>query len=135
MIETLGLGWPDAPKRLEAALSTSGFVQLTDHGIDAAVLAQMRLLADQFFAHDHDEKVRFVHDDPAANRGYRARGCEALSYSLGEASPPDLFESFNAAPDPATEHRLTQQTPWPDEIVPGFSDAVLETFREFAVAW
>jgi isopenicillin N synthase-like dioxygenase len=36
-----------------------------------------------------------VNPDTAANRGYAAEGTEALSYSLGEASPPDLFEAFN----------------------------------------
>ena len=132
MIETVDLNSPNASGGIEAALSSIGFVQLVGHGLDGSVRKQLRSAADQFFDLDHSVKSGFVHEDPAANRGYRARGSEALSYSLGEESPPDLFESFNASPASTIEHPLLQATPWPDEVVPGFSNAVEDAFADFS---
>jgi hypothetical protein len=45
-----------------------------------------------------EEKRRWIVPDPGANRGYSEMGQEALSYSLGLESPPDLFEAFNVRP-------------------------------------
>ena len=92
----------------------------------------MRAVSNDFFALDVATKKRFVHPDSGANRGYRAKGSEALSYSLGEESPPDLFESFNSAPDPISPSALVQPTPWPDEVVPSFSASVCNYFVAFA---
>ena len=78
---------------------------------------------EEFFALPFATKAKYVVDDAAANRGYRQRGSEALSYSLGAASPPDLFESFNSGHDDrAGRHRLIQATPWPTEA-PTFAQA------------
>ena len=131
-IDTVDLQWPDAVKRLEVALALTGFVQLTGHGLSESSRRDFRAVSDVFFSLDHETKSRFVHPDPAANRGYRARGSEALSYSLGEPSPPDLFESFNTAPSaPAgVHHRLRQSTPWPNDVTPGFSAAATGCFYE-----
>ncbi len=133
-IDTVDLQSPEAAVLFGAALARTGFVQLENHGLDPDVRARYRSACDQFFDLSIDAKQRFVHPEPEANRGYRSRGSEALSYSLGEESPPDLFESFNAAPDPAdgASHRLMQNTPWPDEVVPEFSSALAEMFGEFA---
>ncbi len=133
MIDIVDLGASDAATRLEAALATTGFVELIGHELDESLRSSLRRACDEFFALEHTIKSRYVHHDPAANRGYRARGSEALSYSLGQESPPDLFESFNSAPAPANGgHRLLQETPWPDDVVPGFSDVVTAAFEDFA---
>ncbi len=133
-IDTVDLHGPDAVALFGAALARTGFVQLTNHGLDPDVRSRYRGACDAFFDLPIEDKQRFVHPEPEANRGYRSRGSEALSYSLGEESPPDLFESFNAAPDPAdgSTHRLKQSTPWPDEVVPEFSGVVGEMFADFA---
>lgn len=133
VVDTVDLTSSRAATSMEAALRTTGFVELVGHGLDRDLRADLRRVCDEFFALEHEVKTRFVHDDPAANRGYRARGSEALSYSLGQESPPDLFESFNSAPAPSLGgHRLMQSTPWPDELIPGFSDVVLGSFADFA---
>ena len=133
MIEIVDLGASDAAARLEIALAATGFVELTGHGLDESLRSRLRRACDEFFALEHSTKSRYVHKDPAANRGYRARGSEALSYSLGKESPPDLFESFNSAPAPVSGgHRLLQETPWPDDVVPGFSGVVTAAFADFA---
>ncbi len=113
-IDTVDLTDPSAPDRLDRALRKDGFVQLVGHGLADDVADALWVGMDEFFALPSALKRSCVVDDAAANRGYRHRGSEALSYSLGEASPPDLFESFNAGHDERVAgHRLIQATPWP----------------------
>lgn len=133
-IDTVDLAASGAGSAFAAALMRTGFVQVTGHGIDPEIRKRYRAACDAFFDQPIEQKQRFVHPEPEANRGYRSRGSEALSYSLGEESPPDLFESFNAAPDPmaGSTHRLLQSTPWPDEIVPDFSGSLVAMAAEFA---
>ena len=61
-----------------------------------------------------------------------SEGSEALAYSLGEETPPDLFESFNAGTDtPAGGWTdLVQPTPWPD-AVPTYRPAAQAALAEF----
>ena len=114
----------DAAEQLAAGLAALGFVQLVNHGADRRAAEALRAACDRFFGLPNETKRAFSHPAPEANRGFRAKGSEALSYSLGEASPPDLFESFNCAHDDrASDHPLLAQTPWPDEVAAGFSAA------------
>src|SRR4026209_270347 len=53
----------------------------------------------EFFSLPLDCKRRCTPSDPSINRGYAARGTEALSYSIGRDAPPDLFEAFNIGED------------------------------------
>lgn len=120
-LPTVDVELSTAATDLSAALEQLGFVQLVNHGLDRDVSANLRSACDTFFARAEADKRQFVHSDPAANRGYRAKGSEALSYSLGEASPPDLFESFNCGSDDRVSTSVLQQpTPWPSER---FADA------------
>jgi isopenicillin N synthase-like dioxygenase len=109
---------------LDAALRSTGFVQLLGHGLGRSVADRLRTACDLFFACDDATKAAYVHPSPLANRGHRRKGAEALSYSLGAASPPDLFESFNCGADDRVDGSpLFEATPWPDASVPGFSEA------------
>lgn len=117
MVPIVDLSSNDASRSLIEAFSAIGFAELTAHGVDPACSTALRTACDTFFGLPEDEKRRWVHPDPAANRGFRSKGSEALSYSLGEASPPDLFESFNCGSDHRTgTHRLMQNTPWPTTV-------------------
>lgn len=127
-IDTVDLSLPTAAADLERALRATGFVQLVGHGVDPDVRTAMIDASASFFALDAETKSSFAHPDLAANRGYRAKGSEALSYSLGEESPPDLFECFNSAPEPPVSSPLLKSTPWPDEAIPGYSIAALDYF-------
>ena len=124
-LDTVDLTSTTATTELGAALERTGFVQLVGHGLSDAARAQHREACDRFFALDEATKLGYVHEDPAANRGYRQKGSEALSYSLGRPAAPDLFESFNAGLSEglAGSHRLLQHTPWPDDRVEGFRAA------------
>ncbi|WP_437604330.1 2-oxoglutarate and iron-dependent oxygenase domain-containing protein [Sorangium sp. So ce590] len=78
-----------------AACETSGFLQVVGHGIPESMIAAMRAASDEFVALPLDRKLLVRPAHPGINRGYAARGTEALSYSLGiEAPSPDLFEAL-----------------------------------------
>ena len=133
MIPLVDLEARRAVDDLVDALSTFGFVQLAGHGIDHRVIDEQRRAAERFFALPADRKACYEHPEPMANRGYRARGSEALAYSLGDETPADIFESFNAGRDPRDAGPpLWQPTPWPDLDVPGFRAATLAAFDAFA---
>lgn len=131
-IDTVDLTSSTASAELERALKATGFVQLTGHGLNPERRTAYYEAVGAFFELAPEIKADYIHPDSAANRGYRAKGSEALAYSLGKESPPDLFESFNAAPAPGVLSPLQQATPWPDEVIPEFSDAVLQHCAELS---
>ncbi|MEM7093927.1 MAG: 2OG-Fe(II) oxygenase family protein [Actinomycetota bacterium] len=123
----------DAVEALEQGLASLGFVELIGHGASMAAARALRSACDDFFALDPQQKQAHVDPRPEANRGWRAKGSEALSYSLGDASPPDLFESFNVADDDqVTDHPLRASTPWPEALVPDFRPAAHGWLRTMA---
>ncbi len=108
----------------DAAASEVGFVQIVGHRIPAQVIAEMVTASDAFFARPLHEKLATRPSNLDVNRGYAASGTEALSYSIGDATPPDLFEAFNIGED-AVDHadpfyaaerqRLFAPNIWPAE--------------------
>jgi isopenicillin N synthase-like dioxygenase len=114
----------EVARAIDAACQGSGFLSITGHGVDPELVASMLEVTTAFFDLPIEEKGRYVSDNSEGNRGYAAEGTEALSYSLGDASPPDLFEAFNIGreiPDDVddpyvTEVRATYFFPniWPD---------------------
>lgn len=132
MVPLVSLDAPEASTDLVDALTRLGFVELADHGLDPDALSRLRRAADAFFALPAEVKAQHVHPEPLANRGFRAKGSEALAYSLGQDSPPDLFESFNAGTDrPARWTDLVKPTPWPDGPVPDYRPAAQLALAEF----
>ncbi len=123
VIPRVDLSSSGVEEELDDALERFGFVELTGHGLDPAARAELWAAMDEWFALPLATKLRYVVDDPVANRGYRQRGSEALSYSVGVSSPPDLFESFNVGHDDRGPGALFASTPWPTEV-PGFEPAV-----------
>jgi isopenicillin N synthase-like dioxygenase len=117
----------EVARAIDTACQGSGFLAITGHGVDPELVASMLKVTTAFFDLPVEEKLRYVSDNTEGNRGYAAEGSEALSYSLGDASPPDLFEAFNigreipdAVDDPyVTAARQTFFFPnlWPDAPV------------------
>lgn len=130
-VPTVDLSHGEAVSELVAGLSSYGFVSLVGHGIDSVIMDALRRAADEFFSLDETVKTEFVDPDPLANRGFRAKGSEALAYSLGETTPPDLFESFNAGPLEAPWSDFVQPTPWPNGPVPSYRPAAIAALDEF----
>jgi isopenicillin N synthase-like dioxygenase len=132
MIPTVDLQTAVGNAALLDALRSTGFVELAGHGLDQGVMDALRAAADRFFDLPAAQKARYCHPAPLANRGFRARGSEALGYSLGKETPPDLFESFNAGADAREEWTdLCQPTPWPDPDVPAYRPAALAALAAF----
>ncbi len=140
-------------KQVGRACRDVGFFKIADHRIDPEVIAQLQETTSAFFELPLEEKLRYVSAAPEINRGYSEMGSEALSYSVGLESPPDLFEAFNIGVqnhtiDPSTleaHHAvLYHDNIWP-ETVPGMRGAwqayvgsvnvlAQEMLRIFAVA-
>jgi isopenicillin N synthase-like dioxygenase len=79
---------------VDRACRDTGFLLLTGHRVPQDVMQRLLDTWSGFFDLPDEEKSRWIVADPAANRGYTALGREALAYSRGEVTPPDLFEAF-----------------------------------------
>lgn len=124
-------------RAVDAAARGSGFWQIVGHGVDATIVGRVRAVTGDYFALPLHEKLG--HRPPSAdiNRGYAPRGSESLSYSLGVARPPDLFEAFNIGEERWPEghtgyevrrHDLFAPNIWPDRPA-GFRDAACAYFE------
>jgi len=90
---------PDAAAQLRLAREVDracrdiGFLVIAGHGIPRASVERAFAAGQAFFAQPPHEKARTVPPDGRV-RGYTAIGRQGLAYSLGEETPPDLFERF-----------------------------------------
>jgi isopenicillin N synthase-like dioxygenase len=76
------------------ALETVGFFHITGHGVDPALVQQMRDEAYAFFALPIDEKMKVGRPAPEITRGYDPPARQSLSATRDGATPPDLQEGF-----------------------------------------
>ncbi|MEP7115789.1 MAG: 2-oxoglutarate and iron-dependent oxygenase domain-containing protein [Ilumatobacteraceae bacterium] len=86
-------------REVDSAARRFGFFQIVGHRLPLDHIDAMVDASSRFFALPADVKQRCTPSDPSINRGYAARGTEALSYSIGRDAPPDLFEAFNIGED------------------------------------
>ncbi|MEM8903625.1 MAG: 2-oxoglutarate and iron-dependent oxygenase domain-containing protein [Actinomycetota bacterium] len=122
-VSAWGSGDADARERIAAAVDDAarhvGFLQIVGHGVPDDVVDDLTVAMDRFFALPLDEKVRYV-APPEINRGYAPPRSERLSYSLGVASPEDLFEAFNVGtacsdhPDHELDPAVYPENLWPE---------------------
>ena len=89
----------DLGREVDTAAREFGFFQITGHRLPQERIDAMVAASTEFFSLPVEIKARCTPTDPAINRGYAARGTEALSYSIGRDAPPDLFEAFNIGED------------------------------------
>ena len=89
--------------QVDHACTTSGFLSITGHQVPRELMDQMLSVSQEFFDLPVEQKMRYRLDDVAANRGYAPFESEALSYSLGLESEPDLFEAFNVGRETVPE--------------------------------
>ena len=77
---------------------TTGFFQVTGHGIEDGVAEPAWTMATAFFDLPLEQKLSVAR--PAADYpyGYIPMGGEALSRSMAGQTPPDLKEVFNMGP-------------------------------------
>src|SRR3984957_5012451 len=81
-------------RQVDEAARTVGFMQITGHGISAAIRDEFTRATGAFFALDPETKKKY-RCPPGINRGYTPPKAESLANSLGLASAADLFEAIN----------------------------------------
>jgi isopenicillin N synthase-like dioxygenase len=86
--------------RVDAALSTSGFLLVTGHGIPGTVRAAARAASRQFFA--LPDEVKHAYRVGVGGRGWLPPGVEANAGAEGTAGPADLKESWSTGADEPT---------------------------------
>ncbi len=91
-------------KAIGAACADIGFFSIAGHGVDQAVIEDLRRVSHEFFALFEAEKRKCVHLVPGTPRGLRVLQGEALGRAAGREAPPDLKEFYHFGRDG-----------WPDE--------------------
>lgn len=85
-------------RAVDAACRDIGFLVITGHGIAPSLVERVAAASRAFFALPLADKRRVDRPRDDAVRGFSAVGEEGLSYSLEEAAPGDLKESFSIGP-------------------------------------
>ncbi|MBN9409614.1 MAG: isopenicillin N synthase family oxygenase [Burkholderiales bacterium] len=123
-------------RAVDAACRDIGFLVITNHQIPAELIGRVSSASREFFALPLADKRRVDRPRDDAVRGYSAVGEEGLSYSLEEAAPGDLKESFSIGPSGVPDdayHRGPaagahfEPNVWPEGL-PGFREAYTEYF-------
>jgi len=91
-------------KEIGAACADIGFFSITGHGIDRAIIQDLRRVSHEYFALPEAEKRVCVHPVPGTPRGLRVMEGEALGRAAGREAPADLKEFYHFGRDG-----------WPDE--------------------
>lgn len=124
-------------REVDAAARQFGFFQVVGHRLPEEPIDEMVAASSEFFALPIEVKQRCTPADPSINRGYAARGTEALSYSIGRGAPPDLFEAFNLGEDDvdysdpfyaAQQRGAFAPNIWPPQPA-GFRPALVDYFQ------
>lgn len=119
--------------RLAAELGASfrryGFALVTDHGIDAELIARAWQLTRDLLGRPEAEKRSYHRADLGGARGYTPFGTEIAK----GAAVHDLKEFWHVGRDLPEGHRLAGSMPpniWPHGL-PGFEETFRELFAEF----
>jgi isopenicillin N synthase-like dioxygenase len=94
-----GGGRREVARQIDDACTDIGFFLVTGHGIPLELITRARQRAIDFFALPDDEKMKVQRPPAKISRGYNWVGDRALSYTLGQAAPPDIQEAFAFGPD------------------------------------
>ena len=113
---------------LDRICRETGFLVLENHGVPEDVINAIWASVQAFFGQSSEAKSQVRAPHPGYPYGYLGPDVEALAKSKGEATPPDLKESFNggplSVPPGASDEALAfcyQPTIWPE--LDGFREA------------
>jgi isopenicillin N synthase-like dioxygenase len=90
---------------LDRACREVGFYIIVGHGVDPRLIEDVESVSREFFDLPLDEKMKVHVGNTPGGAGYAAMGDVALSYTRGQAAPPDLNESFQIAKVDVTDDR------------------------------
>lgn len=85
-------------RELDRICRETGFLAITNHGVDPAIISNLTSAARAFFDLPPEEKQKVSPPYAGYPYGYLGPGTEALAKSRNADSPPDLKESFNGGP-------------------------------------
>ena len=123
-ISVIDLQDPDASARIDEACRDTGFLVVTNHGVDQSVIDAAWAATTRFFDLPIADKMSVAMPYRGYPYGYAPLQGERLAASLGDETPPDLKETFSMGPidrpvrgdmDPA-EAFVYEPTPWPSTL-------------------
>lgn len=130
-IPVIDLCAADAATSVAHACEQTGFLIITNHGVDQRVIDAAWTMTTAFFDLDPADKMAVAMPYAGYPYGYAPLQGERLAASLGDETPPDLKETFSMGPitvpadrpvDPA-EAFAFEPTPWPAAL-PQFRSAM-----------
>jgi isopenicillin N synthase-like dioxygenase len=83
---------------IDSVLQDIGFLVVTGHPIDPALIAKVHDVSCTFFALPEAEKMKSERPDDFYVRGYSPMLSEGLGYGIGNETPPDLKEALTIGP-------------------------------------
>jgi isopenicillin N synthase-like dioxygenase len=107
-------------RAIDDACRATGFFGIVDHPPAAAQRKAALSAGERFFGLPAAVKDRYrVATEPGVQRGYAGLGAEAQAAAVGDATPPDLSETFSIAPLRAPEpaDRWSVPDSWPDDVL------------------
>ncbi|MAX99021.1 MAG: 2OG-Fe(II) oxygenase [Oceanospirillaceae bacterium] len=137
-------GTPEGKAQVAASVGKAckdiGFLVITNHQVPKDLMDRIYKESQDFFNLPVEEKRKVDRPAPEMVRGYSAVAEESLSYSLEEAAPGDLKESFSVGPIdvPADDyHTCAEAGPhfapnvWPENN-PSFKQTYSDYFAEMS---
>ena len=114
----------DVVARISRACEHTGFLVVTNHGVDQQVIDTAWTAATRFFDLAPADKMAVAMPYPGYPYGYAPLQGERLAASLGTDTPPDLKETFSMGPidlpvvrpGEAAEAFVYEPTPWPPAL-------------------
>ena len=94
---------PSVARQVAEACERIGFVIVSGHGIEPAVIDRAFERSWAFFDRPRAEKDRWHPQGPSRQRGFHGFATRGLAYTLGEETPPDLRETYFLGP--VDDHR------------------------------
>ncbi len=127
-----GAAREDVARTIDHACRDVGFLVVTGHGVDSALVTRLRELAFCLFDLPLEVKERYEPEPGSGHGGYL--NSEALSFSRDDASPPDLKETYTIhRPDfdgdsAEVDDVHSRPNSWPAEVEE-FEPITVEYFR------
>ncbi len=123
-IRVIDLGDPHAATLIDEACRHTGFLVVTNHGVDQAVIDTAWSATTKFFDLPIADKMAVAMPYRGYPYGYAPIEGERLAASLGDETPPDLKETFSMGPidrparatADAAEAFVYEPTPWPPAL-------------------
>lgn len=126
----------DVAAAIDDALHRVGFMAVTGHGVDPALVDAMLDATDEFFALPASEKMLAAPTDATSPRGYSYVGSTAQAHAHDEVTEPDLAETFNAGLDdiPDTDDYRAAADFFPPNLWPERPERLRTVWKQYLAA-